>query len=82
MLYIAGMLILSDQSIEKISFENFDFWAAQGEKLHQQVAYQSLGSPPPPAPPPPPPCAQCPNRVKSTKNGLKHALHALDDHFR
>ena len=48
MLYIAWMVILGDQGIKKISFENFDFLAAQGEKLHKQVVYQSLGRPPPP----------------------------------
>ena len=35
---------------QKKSFQNFDFWAAQGEKLHKQVVYQSLGRPPPPPP--------------------------------
>ena len=47
MLYIAWMVILGD-GIKKISFEKFDFCAAQGEILQKQVVYQSLGSPPPP----------------------------------
>ena len=42
------MVILGDHRIIKTSFENFEFWAAQGEKLHEQVVYLSLGSPPPP----------------------------------
>ena len=50
MLYIPWMVILGDHGIKKISFENFDFRAAQGEKLHQQVVYQSIPweTPPPP----------------------------------
>ena len=48
MLYIPWMVILGGHNIKKTSFENFDFRAAQGEKLHKQVVYQSLGSPPPP----------------------------------
>ena len=48
MLYIPWMVILGDHNIKKTSFKNFDFWAAQGEKLHEQVVYQSLGTPPPP----------------------------------
>ena len=32
MLYVAGMIILSSQNIKKISFGNFDFWVAEGEK--------------------------------------------------
>ena len=48
MLYIPWMVILSGHNIKDTMFENFDFWAAQGEKLHQQVVYQSLGSTPPP----------------------------------
>ena len=47
MLYIPWMVILGDHNIKKTSFKNFDFWAAQGEKLHEQVVYQSLGSSPP-----------------------------------
>ena len=45
MLYIAWMVILGDHNIIKISFENFDFSAAQGEKLHKQVVHwpHSLG---------------------------------------
>ena len=50
MLYISWMVILCGHNVKKISFENFDFGAAQGEKLHQQVVYQSLGTPPPPPP--------------------------------
>ena len=34
MLYIPWMVILSGDNIKKTSFENFDFAAAQGEKLH------------------------------------------------
>ena len=44
MLYISWVVILGDHDIKKISFENFDFWAAQGEKLHKQVVYESLAS--------------------------------------
>ena len=44
MLYIYCVVILGDHDIKKISFENFDFSAAQGEKVHQQVVYQSLAS--------------------------------------
>ena len=51
MLYIPWMVILGDRNIKKTSFKNFDFWAAQGEKLHEQVVYLSLGTPPPPLPP-------------------------------
>ena len=47
MLYIPWMVIFGDHGIRKMSFENFDFGAAQGEKLHKQVVYQSLGTPPP-----------------------------------
>ena len=50
MLYIPWMVTLGDHNIKKTSFENFDFWADQGEKLHEQVVYQSLGSPPAPHP--------------------------------
>ena len=54
MLYIPLMIILGDHNIKKkTSFKNFDFWAAQGEELHEQVVYQSLGSPPPHPPPRP-----------------------------
>ena len=78
MLYIACMIILSDHSIRKIICENFDFWATQGEKLHEQVVYPSPGSPPPP-PPPPGPNTQI--RWKTCKYGLKYALHSLSGHF-
>ena len=77
MLYIACMIILSDHSIRKIICENFDFWATQGEKLHEQVVYPSPGSPPPP--PPPGPNTQI--RWKTCKYGLKYALHSLSGHF-
>ena len=50
MLYVAWMVILGGHNIKKISFENFNFRAARGEKLHKHVVYQSLGSPPPPHP--------------------------------
>ena len=59
--YMAWVVILSDHNIKKTSFGNFDFWAAQGEKLHKQVVHQSLGRYPPP-----PPYTQYPNRVKNT----------------
>ena len=44
--------------IKKISFENFDFGASQGEKLHEQVVHQSLERPSP--------YTQYPNEVKNT----------------
>ena len=44
MLYIYWVVILGDRDIKKISFENFQFSAARGEKLHQQVVYLSLAS--------------------------------------
>ena len=47
MLYVAWMVLLGDDNIKKISFENFDFRSAQGEKLHEQVVHQSLGRTPP-----------------------------------
>ena len=50
MLYMPWMVILSDNNMKKTSFENFDFLAAQGEKLQEQLVYPSLGSPPPPPP--------------------------------
>ena len=37
MLYIPWMIVVSGQHIQKIRFGNFNFWAAQGEKLHKQV---------------------------------------------
>ena len=48
MLYIPWMVILGFHDVKKISFENFDFGAAEGEQLHEKVVYQSLGRPPPP----------------------------------
>ena len=54
MLYIPWMVILGDHNIRKNKFQNFDFWAAQGEKLHEQVVYVSLGTPPPLPPRPNP----------------------------
>ena len=42
MLYIAWMGILCGHNIIKTSFENFDFSAAQGEKLHKQVVYRPI----------------------------------------
>ena len=42
------MVILGGHNIKKTGFENFNFLAVQSEKLHKQVVYQSLGSPPPP----------------------------------
>ena len=44
MLYIYWVVILGDHDIKKISFENFQFSAARGEKLHKQVVYLSLAS--------------------------------------
>ena len=46
--------MVGGHNIKKKSLENFDFGAVQGEKLHKQIVYQSLGSPPPPPSPPPP----------------------------
>ena len=51
MLYIAWMVILGDHNIKNISFGNFNLLAAQGEKLHQQIVYQSRLTPPPPSGP-------------------------------
>ena len=48
---------MDDHGIRKMTFENFDFGAAHGERLHEQVVYQSFGRPPP--------CAEYPNRVKN-----------------
>ena len=48
MLCIPCMIILGDHNIKKVSFQNFNFRAAQGEELHKQVVYQSPRSPPPP----------------------------------
>ena len=42
MLSISWMVILGDHGTRKKSFENFDFRAAHGEKLHKQVLYPSL----------------------------------------
>ena len=42
MLYIPWMVILGDHNIIKTSFENFDFRAVQGEKLHKQVVYRPI----------------------------------------
>ena len=50
MLYTAWMVIVNGRDIKKITFGNFVFSPVQGEKLHKQVVYQSLGSPPPPNP--------------------------------
>ena len=51
MLYIGYLIIVDGQSIKKISFENFHFSAAEGEKLHQAgYALDPLGAPPPPTP--------------------------------
>ena len=36
------MVILSDRSIIKTSFENFNFCATKGEKLHKQVVLRCL----------------------------------------
>ena len=62
MLYIPWIVILDDHSVKKIRFENFGFGAVEGEKLHKQVVYESLGTPPPPALP----GTQFPNKVKNT----------------
>ena len=51
-LYIAWMVILLDHIIKKMSFKNIDFSATRGEKLHEQVVYHSLGTPPPTPRPP------------------------------
>ena len=59
-LYIAWMVILGDDNINKMSFNNFDFRAVQSEKLHEQVVHQTLGNPPPPPP------TQYPNSKKNT----------------
>ena len=51
MLYIPWMIILGDHGIKKTSFENFDFRAAQGDKLHKlhsRLCTKPLGDPPPP----------------------------------
>ena len=56
--YMGCMVILCDPDVKKKnSLGNFNFLAAQSEKLHAQIACQSLEKPPPPAPPPlhPPP---------------------------
>ena len=50
MVYIAWMVILGDHNIKNISFGNFNLLAAEGEKLHKQVVYQSRFTPPPPGP--------------------------------
>ena len=47
MLYTPWMVISEEDGIKKISFENFNFSAALGEKLQKQVVYQSLGTPAP-----------------------------------
>ena len=47
MLYIASMVIFGDHNIKNISFGNFNLLAAEGEKLHKQVVYQSRLTPPP-----------------------------------
>ena len=44
MLYISWVVILGDHDFKKISFENLQFLAARGEKLHKQVVYLSLAS--------------------------------------
>ena len=75
MLYIAWMVILGDHNIKNISFGNFNLLAAEGEKLHKQVVYQSRLIPPSP------PRAQYPNRMKNRNHGLKHALHSLEGRF-
>ena len=69
------MVILGDCGVKKKSFKNSDFWAAQGEKLHKQVVYQSLGRPPPPRP-------NTQIGWKTRKYGQKHALDSWDGHFR
>ena len=51
MLCIPWRVIWSDDSLIKINFENFDFGAAGGEKLHYHVGSQSRFNPtsrPPP----------------------------------
>ena len=42
MLCTPWMVILCGPNIIKISFENIDFRAAQGEKLHKQVVYRAI----------------------------------------
>ena len=42
MLCIAWMVILGGHNIKKTSFENFDFGALQGEKLHKQVVSRPI----------------------------------------
>ena len=37
MLYIGYLILLNGQSIKKISFGNFHFFAAEAWKLHSQV---------------------------------------------
>ena len=44
MLYIPWMVILCGHNIKKTSFENFDFSAAQGEKLQKQVVGRPIHS--------------------------------------
>ena len=44
MLYILWVVIFGDHTIKKISSQNFDFWAAHGEKLHQQVVHRPIYS--------------------------------------
>ena len=42
MLYIPWMVILCGHNIQKISFGDADFGAAQGEKLHKQVVHRPI----------------------------------------
>ena len=44
MLYIGWMVIVGDHGIKKRSFENFNFRAAQGEKLLKQVVHWPIQS--------------------------------------
>ena len=39
MLYLPWMVLLGDHGIKKIRFENSDFLAVQGEKLHERVVH-------------------------------------------
>ena len=74
MLYIPWMIILGGHDIKKKSFENFDFELPRVKNCISRLCTNPLGDPPNPP-------AQYPNRVKTRKYGLKHALHTLDDHF-
>ena len=43
MLYIPWMVTLCGHNNKKTTFENFDFKAAQGEKLHRPIHYAIIG---------------------------------------